>query len=464
MMLRWRWFLVALLCGGGVVVSTFAEEPKSGSVLYRDTVYVSITVLAEALGGKSGFAEPKEPLGLQPLQVAVGEKAWQFPDGGDRVLGLPAKKESFLKHPVLVIGNDHFVPLEECSEVFGYRVEKGDVLRLVGNDQRVELRPAKVAPPDYRHEVGPVEALSEAVVLTMPLPARRSLHEGVKATELPKGTTLLVRRKAEVDGTTSLVVTDCGPSLESYLVAEKELRARSAAAETGGTTWADVKTSFQKLAVEGIGLRRGDADKLGKSVCVTVDMCWSLRPHEAGLFAALKEAGERGTGKAYPVLFVSGRWIEQHPVAMQELIDLGQGRSVEVVWGLHSWSHPKSGAFMNDYSRPQFREDTLRLEKLMLAWGVVPTVYYRFPGLIHDRTRLEASLDLDLLPIDCDSWMYLVEARSKSPYAQPVREGGIILVHGNGNEPGGIQPLERWLGAHRDWELGPVSRFVVPTR
>jgi len=40
-----------------------------------------------------------------------------------------------------------------------------------------------------------------------------------------------------------------------------------------------------------------------------------------------------------------------------------------------------------------------------LQWGIVPSVYYRFPGLIHDRVRLREILGIDLFPIDCDSWL-----------------------------------------------------------
>jgi hypothetical protein len=36
----------------------------------------------------------------------------------------------------------------------------------------------------------------------------------------------------------------------------------------------------------------------------------------------------------------------------------------------------------------------------------------------------------------------------------------VILVHGNGNEPAGIDAWERWLNGHRDWELAHLHRFL----
>jgi hypothetical protein len=98
------------------------------------------------------------------------------------------------------------------------------------------------------------------------------------------------------------------------------------------------------------------------------------------------------------------------------------------------------------------------LEHDLLEWGIVPTVYYRFPGLIHDRVRLETILGLNLLPIDCDSWIAL--AGSAHPYGRPVGDGSIILVHGNGNEPRGIVRLRTWSGDHRDWSWKPLADFL----
>src|SRR5205814_9799045 len=102
--------------------------------------------------------------------------------------------------------------------------------------------------------------------------------------------------------------------------------------------------------------------------------------------------------KAHPVFFVSGRWLEQHPMDMRELIMLDSDKAVEITWGLHSYLHPKAGGFMNDLEPVLVNEDTLKLETQFLTWGIVPQVYYRFPGLIHDTVRLREILKMDLFP------------------------------------------------------------------
>jgi hypothetical protein len=89
----------------------------------------------------------------------------------------------------------------------------------------------------------------------------------------------------------------------------------------------------------------------------------------------------------------------------------------------------------------------------------VPTVWYRFPGLIHDQTRLSTILSLDLFPIDCDAW--LAVQGSGHAYGNPVQDGSIILIHGNGNEPAGIRLWHQWLQKHRTWRLAPLKEFIT---
>jgi hypothetical protein len=304
------------------------------------------------------------------------------------------------------------------------------------------------------------QTMHKPISLTGRVSARRSLHDEPDVSWLCADRKLLIRRRVAVDSQTYLLVTDCGPELQSYLVAEQELEDTSKSSSLDGTAWAKYLDWFRAQAADERGLRFGDRAKLRENVSVSVDLCWSLRPFEADFFQSLPQLARQRGHAVHAAVFVSGRWLEQHPTEMEALIDLEQQPGVELVWGLHSWAHPKSGGFMNDFSPEQVREDTLRLERSLLQWGIVPTVYYRFPGLIHDRQRLEAVLRLDLFPIDCESWIALVGG--SHPYANPVTDGSIILVHGNGNEPKGIQRLNDWFADHPQWQTPPLHRFLVP--
>lgn len=454
-----RWALLSLLVWAAhTVVSAAGERPAA--VLYRGAAYYSLDKLAEQLPGTVSLSAQ-----ARGVKLKTQEKEWEFVDGGLR-LKLPAGKELTLVRPLLVLEGKHYFPLEECAQAFGYRVARqgknpARLLLTIGEKEQA-IEPSPIGSDYHRHHVEKLEVVHEFVFAEEPLSGRRTMHRKEDLCELPAGTKLLVRRKVVFDGVLHVVAGDCGPGLDSFLITEEELRKKTKPASGDGTTWNEYSKWFIEEAGKEAALRRSDSKRLEKTVAVTVDLCWSLRQSETRLFETLKQVARQSKKKIHPVMFISGRWLQQHPLEMHELIELSLEPNVEMIWGNHSWDHPKSGGFMNDYPPQQLREDTLRLEIALLEWGVTPTVYYRFPGLIHDRVRLAEILQLNLFPIDCDCWLALVRQKDRGPFYYHPREGSIILVHGNGNEPAGIPLLQRWLEEHQDWELGHLREFLVP--
>jgi peptidoglycan/xylan/chitin deacetylase (PgdA/CDA1 family) len=184
-----------------------------------------------------------------------------------------------------------------------------------------------------------------------------------------------------------------------------------------------------------------------------------LRSYERDFFRFVPRVPKHN-GDAWLTLFVTGRWLEQHPEEMERLIDLSREPGVGVTWGLHSWVHPKQRPFMNDYSPQEVRDDNLRVEAELLRWGIVPSIFYRFPGLVHDEARLRAILDLDLISVDCDSWVASM-ARGRPPHHLQPGDGSILLIHGNGNEPVGIPRLYEWMIENPGWKWGPLNDFIA---
>ena len=107
------------------------------------------------------------------------------------------------------------------------------------------------------------------------------------------------------------------------------------------------------------------------------------------------------------------------------------------------------------------REDNLRVEAELLRWGIVPSIFYRFPGLIHDEQRLRAVLEADLISVDCDSWVASMRVRRPPHHLWP-RDGSILLIHGNGNEPMGIPRLYEWMIENPGWKWGRLHQFISP--
>jgi len=65
----------------------------------------------------------------------------------------------------------------------------------------------------------------------------------------------------------------------------------------------------------------------------------------------------------------------------------------------------------------------------MLRNGLLPSVFFRFPGLVSDQQLVFKITDFGLIPIGTDAWL----AKGQAPQA-----GSIVLIHGNGNEPVGV--------------------------
>ncbi len=459
-------WIVMLIMGVAPIADGPGVGPGPPAVELGGVVYVALDALAGAMGGSVAFTEPGLPLGIRPLTVTVGEERWQFPNGGDRVLVVASKREVPLAHPVVFYREGYYVSAREIAPILGVEARTDGGLRVIAKGRTLELRPVPIDSPFHAHRVEAFKAVHRPVRTTATLRARTSLHGADGLREIPAGTALLVRREAEVDGSRAVVLSDCGPDFRSYVADARAVEKATEAGSLAGSPWEAARAWFDRAAEAETGLKRGEAAALGKTACLTVDLCWSLRPFEPGLMDVLRGSAEGRDRPAAPVLFLTGRWMEQHPGELHELIELSRRPGLDVTWGLHSFDHPKYGKFLNDYPRERLQADDLRQERLMLEWGIVPSVVYRFPGLIHDRERLRGILDLDLFPIDCDSWQAIVEQEKgrpeedRGPFARPIGDGSIILVHGNGNEPAGIPPLRRWLADHPDWTLGPIRQFL----
>lgn len=442
-------FVLLFMCFPAAV-----SAQQYNAVLYDGKIYVSLDTLTKILDAQTRLTK-----WARGIRVQVKDRVWEFANGGDQIK-LPSGERTPLSRPLLVIDGACYVPLHHCAAAFGCKVKNGSKIRLIHEDNQVEIRPRQIDPQYRRHRVTDFQILHKPVVTTDRIAARRSLHDKREFSSLCAGKTLLVRRSVTIDSKRCLLVTDAGPEMQSYLVATQQLEDSSKPADLDHTAWERYSTWFRERATRGRALRFGKRDRLQNNVAITIDLCWSLRKFEGDFFRSLPLLSHERGHDVHAVVFVSGRWLEQHPTEMTSLVELDQQPGVQLTWGLHSWAHPKSGGFMNDFSPERLRDDTLRLERSLLQWGIVPTVYYRFPGLIHDRKRLEEVLRLDLFPVDCGSWIALLG--SSHPYANPVTDGSIILVHGNGNEPKGIQRLNGWLADHPRWQTRPLHDFFVP--
>jgi hypothetical protein len=111
--------------------------------------------------------------------------------------------------------------------------------------------------------------------------------------------------------------------------------------------------------------------------------------------------------------------------------------SLSITWVNHSFSHPYDAGKPleeNFLLKPgvDFEKEVLKTEEALMKRGLLPSPFFRFPGLVADKGLLERLKSLSLIPVGAHAWL----AKGEEP-----RAGSIILVHGNGNEPAGVKKL-----------------------
>jgi hypothetical protein len=183
---------------------------------------------------------------------------------------------------------------------------------------------------------------------------------------------------------------------------------------------------------------------------LTVDLCPSRRPLDRSLFNALVEELGREQ-KPVPVgIAVTGVWMQEHPQDLAWLLSRARTGTLDVTWINHSFHHRSSPSLplrSNFLLEPgtDLTAEVLETERAMLTAGITPSVFFRFPGLVSTPAIFERIVALGLIPLGSDAWL----AKNEWP-----REGSIVLVHANGNEP---------LGVHRFLQLLRTERASIQT-
>ncbi|MDI9849339.1 polysaccharide deacetylase [Rhodoblastus sp. 17X3] len=193
-----------------------------------------------------------------------------------------------------------------------------------------------------------------------------------------------------------------------------------------GATWLD-----------NAGLKSGR----GGGAFLSGDLCPSHRPLDRAFLKSLEQGGA-----ATPIaLSITGRWMEQHVADFLWLRqEKAQGR-LAISFVNHSFHHPYRPGVSDAQNfllvpGVDMTSEILDVERLLIANGEIPSVFFRFPGLISDRALMERVREAHLIPLGADAWLALGAA------AHP---GAIILVHPNGNEPLGLSDFARLRGAGR---------------
>lgn len=191
---------------------------------------------------------------------------------------------------------------------------------------------------------------------------------------------------------------------------------------------------------------------VSKSIFLTMDMCPSQKKgYEREFIANLT----RQNGKTPIAIAITSKWIENHEDAFKEI---AQNPNLDITWMNHSHTHFYDKSLKDHenfmlHVNTDVKKEVLELEKTLIGRGVTPSVFFRFPGLIFDEKLLkEIKETYFLIPIGSHAWI----AKNEK-----IQDGSIILIHGNKNEPQGIEMLEEKLPSLvRQYTFKPLAEAL----
>ena len=202
-----------------------------------------------------------------------------------------------------------------------------------------------------------------------------------------------------------------------------------------------------------------------RGVDLTIDLCPSRRPLDRSLFTELtSELGKEE--KPVPLaVAITGLWMKEHDLDLQWLLDREKNKELSIVWINHSYNHrtskelPLRENFLLEKGT-DIKFEILQTEAEMIEKGITPSIFFRFPGLVSDDKLFHQVTAYGLIPVGSDAWL----GKNQWP-----KEGSIVLVHANGNEPIGIHRFvqlmkdERENSVNKKWLLFDLRESIVET-
>lgn len=177
-----------------------------------------------------------------------------------------------------------------------------------------------------------------------------------------------------------------------------------------------------------------------KGIALTIDLCPSHKNLDRIIFQSLIDEFKKIEQPVPLAISVSGKWMLKHPEDLNWLKSLVVQNELNITWINHSYNHevnhlPLAENFLLAQGT-NLDIEVLENEKLMLKNGLIPSIFFRFPGLVSDQQVVQKIVDYGLIPIGSDAWL---------AKGQQANAGSIVLIHGNGNEEIGVKEFIQLL-------------------
>ena len=252
---------------------------------------------------------------------------------------------------------------------------------------------------------------------------------------------LFIRRHLQFNERAAVLATDV-VTLRSYLIDHDALLRESDEIESQyvDDAWPLLQTLQSGRSRTLMRLEPSIREASPHTVYLTVDMCPSSQPIAGYLFRQINALATEVDGDFSVSIAISGNWLVEHEEAFVWLQALAKHAKWRPRWINHSMRHGRDRhnrqSLFLTHPRIRIDREILSLEKLLLEFGEVPSIYFRFPGLRADRRRLQQISEYGLIALGADAWVGNDET---------IYDGSVVLVHGNGNESEGMFALQRFF-------------------
>lgn len=200
------------------------------------------------------------------------------------------------------------------------------------------------------------------------------------------------------------------------------------------TAYTNALTAAEKQSstIQDAGIVQGMPKDAG--ISLTIDLCPSHKVLDRRIFTDVFQEFSKVEPHPPIAISVSGLWMKDHQADLNWLKQQVLDGHIFITWINHTYNHhvdPKKPLKENFLLEPgtNINYEVLETEQAMLRNGLLPSVFFRFPGLVSDAKLLYQITGFGLIPIGSDAWL------AKGQQALP---GSIVLIHGNGNEPIGV--------------------------
>lgn len=239
-------------------------------------------------------------------------------------------------------------------------------------------------------------------------------------------------------------------------------------------TWTDILNQYSNSAyvkaintakeksfpMQDAGIQHGNVNE--KGIILTIDLCPSHKPLDRIIFTSIANEFLKMNKPQAIALSITGKFLNSHPEDIEWLKEMSKSGSLEIVWINHTYNHnydPKLPIQENFLFEPKTNLDTeiLLLEKSLLEKQILFSAFFRFPGLVSDAELINKVTEYGLIPIGSDAWL---------AKGQIAKNGDIVLIHGNGNEPLGVKDFlqllkkEKEAVVNKEWQLYDLRESI----